>query len=157
MRTQCFRFLKFCRLCRLVNENCDCMSEIQILESVSNFICCIHIQSSCGVQLSVQWVPSSLCHESGQSVENMTHHHQLQSLRICKLLLPPPRLSNHVSLCLQSFIYVCIKLLKRYLDKTRFQENLEGNHCLCSFDFKINENPQNRKFHISEYFKINTV
>ena len=132
-------------------------ARVQILARVSNFICCIHIQSSCGVQLFVQLVPSSLCHESGQSVENMTHYHQLQSLGICKLLLPPPRLSNHVSLCLQSFIYVCIKLLKWYFDKTRFQESLEGSHCLCNFDFKISESPQNRKFHIFEYFKINTV
>ena len=157
MRMQCFSFLQFCRLYSLVNETCDCMSEIQILSRVSNFICHLNIQSSCGVQFSVQWVPSSLCHESGQSVENMTHHYQLQSLRICKLLLPPPRFSNHVSLCLQAFTYVCIKLHKGYLDKTRFQEGLTGSHCFCNFDFKTNETQWNRKFHISEYFKINTV
>ena len=94
---------------------------------------------------------------SAMKVARVTHHHQLQSLRMCKLLLPPPGLSNHVSLCLQSFIYVCIKLLKGYLDKTRFQDSVEGSHCLCNFDFKINESPRNRKFHISDYFKINTV
>jgi len=72
-------------------------------------------------------------------MENMTHQHQLQSLRICKHLLPPPRFSNHVSLCLQSFIYVCIKLLKGYLDKTRFQKSL-------NFDFKTNESPRKESF-----------
>lgn len=157
MRMQCFPFLQFCRLYISVNETGDCMSEIQNLARVSNFICHLHIQSSYRVQLSVQWVPSSLCHASGKNVEIMTHHHQLHSLRICKLLLSPPRFSNHVSLCLQSFIYVCIKLLKGYLDKTRFPESYEGSHYLCNFDFKTDESSWNRKFHISEYFKINTV